>query len=98
MNSILSQRTKENKKFIYVLIMEGARAKEYEIAMLWLMDCAKYTGSTIRGMIDYLAVYHRQIIELTVVQISVEGICSQQFLMGSLFHNGTVFHDQNQIC
>lgn len=38
-NSIPSQLTKENKKFVYGLIKEGARAKEYEMAMLWLMDC-----------------------------------------------------------
>jgi uncharacterized protein len=38
-NSIPSQLTKENKKFIYGLIKEGARAKEYEMAMLWLIDC-----------------------------------------------------------
>lgn len=38
-NSIPSQLTKENKKFIYGLIKEGARAKDYEMAMLWLIDC-----------------------------------------------------------
>ncbi|NLO38284.1 MAG: ATP-binding protein [Ruminiclostridium sp.] len=38
-NSIPSQLTKENKKFIYGLIKEGARAKEYELALLWLTDC-----------------------------------------------------------
>ncbi|MBN1622811.1 MAG: ATP-binding protein [Clostridia bacterium] len=38
-NSIPSQLTKENKKFIYGLIKDGARAKEYEMAMLWLVDC-----------------------------------------------------------
>ena len=38
-NSIPSQLAKENKKFIYGLIKEGARAKEYELAMLWLTDC-----------------------------------------------------------
>ena len=38
-NSIPAQLTKENKKFIYGLIKEGARAKEYELAMLWLSDC-----------------------------------------------------------
>ena len=38
-NSIPSQLTKENKKFIYGLIKEGARAKDYELAMLWLSDC-----------------------------------------------------------
>lgn len=38
-NSIPAQLTKENKKFIYGLVKEGARAKEYELAMLWLTDC-----------------------------------------------------------
>ena len=38
-NSIPAQLTKENKKFIYGLIKEGARAREYELAMLWLTDC-----------------------------------------------------------
>jgi len=38
-NSIPAQLTKENKKFIYGLIKDGARAKEYELALLWLTDC-----------------------------------------------------------
>ncbi len=38
-NSIPSQLAKENKKFIYGLVREGARAKEYEIAIMWLSDC-----------------------------------------------------------
>lgn len=38
-NSIPSQLAKENKKFIYGLIKEGARAKEYELALSWLVDC-----------------------------------------------------------
>ncbi len=38
-NSIPAQLAKENKKFIYGIIKEGARAKDYELAMLWLRDC-----------------------------------------------------------
>ena len=38
-NSIPSQLAKENKKFIYGLVREGARAKEYEAAIMWLCDC-----------------------------------------------------------
>jgi len=38
-NSIPAQLAKENKKFIYGLIKEGSRAKEFELAMLWLDDC-----------------------------------------------------------
>jgi predicted AAA+ superfamily ATPase len=38
-NSIPSQLSKENKKFIYGQLKEGARAKDYELALLWLVDC-----------------------------------------------------------
>lgn len=38
-NSISSQLSKENKKFIYGVLKEGARAKEFETAVLWLCDC-----------------------------------------------------------
>ncbi len=38
-NSIPAQLTKENKKFIYGILKEGARAKDFEIALMWLADC-----------------------------------------------------------
>ena len=37
--NIPTQLAKENKKFIYGLIRQGARAREYEMALLWLKDC-----------------------------------------------------------
>lgn len=36
--SIPSQLSKENKKFIYKVAKEGARAREYEDALQWLVD------------------------------------------------------------
>ncbi len=38
-NSIPAQLAKDNKKFIYGLVREGSRAKDYEIAIMWLSDC-----------------------------------------------------------
>ena len=38
-NSVPSQLAKENKKFIYGLVREGARSKDYETAIMWLSDC-----------------------------------------------------------
>lgn len=38
-NNIPSQLAKENKKFIYGLVREGSRAKDYEMALMWLGDC-----------------------------------------------------------
>ncbi len=36
--SIPSQLARENKKFIYKVVKEGARAREYENALQWLVD------------------------------------------------------------
>jgi predicted AAA+ superfamily ATPase len=38
-NSIPMQLAKENKKFFFGQIKEGARAKDFEIAIEWLQDC-----------------------------------------------------------
>ena len=37
-HSIIGQLAKENKKFIYGLLKEGARAKNFELAIEWLQD------------------------------------------------------------
>ncbi len=38
-NSIPSQLAKENKKFVYGVVREGGRARDYEVAIMWLSDC-----------------------------------------------------------
>lgn len=38
-NSIPNQLSKENKKFIYGILKKGARAKDFELALQWLVDC-----------------------------------------------------------
>ena len=38
-NSIPMQLAKENKKFFFGKIKEGARAKDFEMAIEWLLDC-----------------------------------------------------------
>lgn len=43
-DNLPSQLAKENKKFIYSLLRKGARTKEYELAIQWLMD----TGLVIK--------------------------------------------------
>ncbi|MDE6480971.1 MAG: ATP-binding protein [Muribaculaceae bacterium] len=37
-NSLPAQLSKENRKFIYGLVKSGARAREYEAALQWLID------------------------------------------------------------
>lgn len=38
-NSIPSQLAKDNKKFIYGAVKQGSRAKDFELALSWLIDC-----------------------------------------------------------
>ena len=38
-NSLPAQMAKDNKKFSYQLIGKGARAREYEMALEWLVSC-----------------------------------------------------------
>ena len=37
-NSIPAQLSRENRKFIFGLVKQGARAREYELALQWLID------------------------------------------------------------
>ena len=38
-DSLPAQLAKENKKFIYGIIRDGARAKDFELAIMWLFNC-----------------------------------------------------------
>ena len=38
-NSIPAQLARENRKFIYGAVKTGSRAKDYELALSWLIDC-----------------------------------------------------------
>lgn len=62
-NSIPSQLAKENRKFIYGAVKPGSRAKEYELALSWLIDCglvhkvcrASKPGMPLKAYEDYHA-------------------------------------------
>ena len=38
-NSIPAQLARENNRFLYGVVREGGRAREFETAILWLLDC-----------------------------------------------------------
>lgn len=42
-NSVPSQLSKENRKFVYQLVRPGARAREYEDALIWLQKAGLLT-------------------------------------------------------
>ena len=62
-NSIPSQKKKKNRKFVYKLVKTGARAREYEDALLWLehagmiyrIFCSSKPGLPLRAYDDLSA-------------------------------------------
>ena len=77
-NNIPLQLAKENKKFIYGLIRDGARAREYELSLMWLIDCGLvHKVSRISKPNIPLAVYQDfNAFKLFVVDIGILGAMS----------------------
>ena len=46
-HSLPAQLSKENRKFVYRVIKNGARSKDYEDALMWLEDAGMIIGSMI---------------------------------------------------
>lgn len=78
-NSIPAQLAKENKKFIYGVIRPGARAKDYEMAMSWLIDCGLvYKVPRIsRPAIPLKAYAEESIFKLYIVDVGLLGAMTQ---------------------
>ncbi len=74
-NSSPSQLAKENKKFLYGLVREGGRAKEYETAIMWLCDCGLvYKIERVKGGgIPLKAYVDQKAFKLFVVDVGLLG-------------------------
>ena len=58
LSSLPSQLGKENKKFLYGVIKQGARAKDYELAIQWLVDAGiVHKVSRVREVLAPLKFY-----------------------------------------
>ena len=91
-NSIPSQLAKENKKFIYGLVREGGRAKEYEAAIMWLCDCGLvYKVSRINTAGSPLKAYEDlKAFKLFVVDVGLLG-CMTGLHQSVLLDENTLF-------
>lgn len=91
-NSLPSQLAKENKKFIYGIIREGARAKEYETAIMWLSDCGLiHKVSRINAPGIPLKVYEDlKAFKLFVVDVGLLG-CMAGLRQGTLLDGNELF-------
>lgn len=94
MRSIPSQLAKDNKKFIYGVLKPGARAREFEIAIQWLIDCGLlYKVSRVSDVGAPLAFYE----DLSAFKLyfldcgllaALSGADSDQMLIGNHVFSG----------
>ncbi len=91
-NSIPSQLAKENKKFIYGLVREGARAKEYEAAIMWLCDCGLVhkVSRVNTAKIPLKAYEDLKVFKLFIVDVGLLG-CMTGLRQGTLLDGNDLF-------
>lgn len=72
-DGILSQLAKENKKFVYGVLREGARAKDFEMAIQWLLDCGlcHKVGRVKKGAIPLKAYRDIPVFKLYFVDVGL---------------------------
>lgn len=72
-NGIPAQLAKENKKFIYSVLREGARAKDFELAIQWLVDCGLCykVGRVSKGGIPLKAYQDSSAFKLYMVDVGL---------------------------
>ena len=92
--SIPSQLSKENKKFIYGLLKEGARAKEFELSIEWLKDAGLIykVNRTKKGQLPLTAYEDFSAFKLFVVDTGL--LCAMSNLPAQVLLEGnTLFTD-----
>lgn len=93
-HSIPSQLSKENKKFIYGVLKEGARAKDFELAIEWLKDAGLiYKVNRCKKALIPLAAYEDfSAFKLFLSDIGLMGAMSK-VPSDSLFNGNMLFSD-----
>lgn len=86
--SIPSQLSKENKKFIYGLLKEGARAKEFELGIEWLKDAGLIykVNRTKKGLLPLTAYEDFSAFKLFVVDTGL--LCAMSNLPAQVLLDG----------
>lgn len=72
-DGILSQLAKENRKFIYSVLREGARAKDFELAIQWMNDCGLCykVGRVKKGAVPLKAYQDLQAFKLYLLDVGL---------------------------
>lgn len=92
--SIPNQLAKENKKFIYSALREGARAKEFEVAIQWLIEAGLIykTAHTSTPKIPLSAYADFNIFKIYLVDVGLLGAMSH-LSAKTILHENELFQE-----
>lgn len=93
-NSIPGQLAKENRKFIYKLIRNGARAREYETSIMWLHDCGLIhkVNRVVKPIIPLKAYEDIQAFKIFLIDIGL--LCAMNKLESKTLISGNTLFDE----
>ncbi len=91
--SIPVQLAKENRKFFYGMLRDGARSKDYELALQWLLDCGLvYRVSYVSKPDIPLAAYSEKAFKLFMLDVGLLSAKSDLDLK-SLLEGNRIFEE-----
>ena len=92
--SIPSQLAKENKKFIYSAIRTGARAKDFEVALQWLVEAGLINKTSLISTpkIPLLAYANLNIFKIYLVDVGLLGAMTN-LSAKTLLHKNELFQE-----
>ena len=93
-NSICGQLSKENKKFIFGLLKEGARAKSFELAIEWLKDAGLVykVNRTKKGLLPLSAYEDFSAFKLFLLDVGLLGAMCE-LPPSALLNKNAIFTD-----
>lgn len=93
-NSICGQLSKENKKFIFGLLKEGARAKSFELAIEWLKDAGLVykVNRTKKGLLPLSAYKDFSAFKLFLLDVGLLGAMCE-LPPSALLNKNSIFTD-----
>lgn len=93
-NSICGQLSKENKKFIFGLMKEGARAKSFELAIEWLKDAGLVykVNRTKKGVLPLSAYEDFSAFKLFLLDVGLLGAMCE-LPPSALLNKNSIFTD-----
>lgn len=103
-NSLPSQLSKENKKFIYSVVRDGGRAKDFELAIQWLVDAGLvHRVARVSKPVMPLKVYEDfAAFKLYLLDVGLLGALSNTpaatLLMSNNMEEGKGMYTENYVC